>query len=603
MSVESVSSHLTPLLIAGAIASLLVIALLHALLVSVLARRRSSHKNDPAVLEGVRDGFLILDQKRRVTGYNSRLSSMLPEKESNPATGGDVRNLYEQLCQDSTQALQKLDDWLGSLSGDSTSNLELTTSNDKHLLISEKNIQQGRVASTIRDISEQRHSLKQLDEARELDALTGLPNRMSLMNHLRQAVRDQSAECTLLVCDLRDFRQINDSYGQHFADQLLIEVAQRLQKAMPANSIVARIAGDEFGVLVPRTPAGTNLQDQAKQFLEEIAKGIPVAARVLPVRASMGLAFAPTDGTTAGELISAVDSAVATAKASGSNTLATYDRRRQQAADRAHQIDIGLEKALERNELAVHYQPQVDVRTNLTSGMEALLRWHSRSLGLISPGIFIPRAERSDIINRIGEWVLRQAIADYQCLARIGTSPATLSINLSRRQFARREDIDALAAIISSCGLAPELLTLEITETALLHNREQAREMLIALKDLGVKLSIDDFGVGYSSFAELRDFPIDEVKIDRTFIRNIETCKKNQHIIRATVDVAESMDAEVVAEGIETSSQFDTVRELGCHRAQGFFLCEPMQATMIPDACLGNQNQDDMFEATLVISD
>ena len=127
--------------------------------------------------------------------------------------------------------------------------------------------------------------------------------------------------------------------------------------------------------------------------------------------------------------------------------------------------------------------------------------------------------------------------------------------------------------------------------------------MLIALKDLGVKLSIDDFGVGYSSFAELRDFPIDEVKIDRTFIRDIETCKKNQHIIRATVDVAESMDAEVVAEGIETSSQFDTVRKLGCHRAQGFFLCEPMQATMIPDACLGNQSQEDMFEATLVISD
>jgi len=579
---------LTPLLIAGAIASLLAIALLYAAIIGFLARKRANQQNDPSVLEGVRDGFLILDQKRRVTGYNSRLSSMLPDNESSPATGGDVRNLYEQLCQDSTQALQKLDDWLGSkgsLTGDSTSHLELTTSNDQHLLISEKNIQQGRVASTVRDISEQRQSLKKLDEAREQDALTGLPNRMSLMNHLRQAIRDQDSKCALMVCDLRDFRQINDSYGQHFADQLLIEVARRLQQAMPATSIVARIAGDEFGVLVPSQAVDSNLQVQAKTFLDDIAKGIPVAARVLPIRASMGLTFAPRDGGTAGELISAVDSAVATAKASGSNTLATYDRRRQQEADRAHQIDIGLEKALERNELALHYQPQVDVRTNLTTGMEALLRWHSRSLGLISPAIFIPRAERSDIINKIGEWVLRQAIADYQSLARIGTSPATLSINLSRRQFARREDIDALAEIISSCALAPSLLTLEITETALLDDREQARDMLIALKDLGVKLSIDDFGVGYSSFAELRDFPIDEVKIDRTFIRDIETCKKNQHIIRATVDVAESMDAEVVAEGIETSSQFDTVRKLGCHRAQGFFLCEPMQATMIPFFC------------------
>ena len=589
-----------PVLAGGVLLSTIIIALLSTALVKWLGRRKPA-RPDSALMEGVQDGFLILDQERRVAGYNSRMKSMLPGQNAGPEDGMDVRHLYEQLCQDSTQALNKLDNWLGNLSGDSTANLELTTSNEQLLLITEKSVHGGAVASTVRDISEKRHSARQLDRAREFDALTGLANRSRFMTKLREAVRLQQSEFALLICDLRDFRQINDSYGQYFADQLLVEIACKLKEAMPADAIAARIDGDEFGVLVPHVRDREALFTRASNFLGEIGNGIGVAARTLPVRASMGMAFSPQDGNSVGELKSAADSAVARAKAVGTNTLATYDRPWQQAADRAHQIDIGLEKALQREEFSRQYQPQIDVKTNLTSGMEALLRWHSASLGTVSPAEFIPRAERSDLINNIGEWVLRKSIADYRKLAQFGTSPAMLSINLSRRQFADGARIQRLADIIESADIDASLLTLEITETALLSDSRQARELLFTLKQLGVKLSIDDFGVGYSSFAELRDFPIDEVKIDRTFVQNIENSSENRQIIKATVDVARSLGAEVVAEGIETAQQLQLVRELGCDRAQGFYLCEPMQATTIPDVCLGNTDPGDSLEATIFI--
>ncbi len=602
---EYLTSNLPLLLTAGIAISLLLIACLFFLFVKLGSRHTRADDDPHTLMEGVADGFVVIDKQRRVTGFNSKLARLLPVANSgldHPQAGMEVRSLYEQLCGDSTQALQKLDDWLGSLSGDNTSSLELTTKHEQHWLISERSIREGKVAGTVRDISEQRQSLKDLDEATGTDALTGLPNRCSLIDSLRQAAREYQPYA-LLVCDLRDFRQINDSYGQYFADQLLIEVASRLQQAMPSGAVVARIAGDEFGVLVCPCSSTAELQQRGANFLNSIAAGVPVAARLLPVRASMGLSMAPQDGSTANELLSGADSAVARAKTQGMNTVVVYDRHWQLAADRAHQIDIGLEKAMERDEFTLFYQPQMDVASGLTCGMEALLRWHSRSLGTVPPADFIPRAERTDLITRIGQWVVQQAVSDYQRLARFGTSPATLSINLSRRQFADEHGILELLETIKTCGISPELLTLEITETALLDDRKRALEMLLRIKELGVNLSVDDFGVGYSSFAELRDFPIDEVKIDKTFVHNLANSRQNQQIIRSTVAVAEALGAEVVVEGIETQAQLDHVRLLGCHRAQGFYLCEPMQATMIPDVCLGKVINEPDLESTMVLQD
>ncbi|MBX2886277.1 MAG: EAL domain-containing protein, partial [Granulosicoccus sp.] len=231
-----------------------------------------------------------------------------------------------------------------------------------------------------------------------------------------------------------------------------------------------------------------------------------------------------------------------------------------------------------------------DIRTNMTSGMEALIRWNSKTLGRVSPAEFIPQAEKSGLIVELGDWVLRKAIEDYLVLTGVGMSPGALSVNISRRQFDNPNLVANIEKTINDTGMTPELLTLEITETAILDNRAHAEEVLYTLSGLGVNLSIDDFGVGYSSFLELRDFPVNEVKIDRMFIKDVVGCQNSRKIIQAIVNVAEAIGAEVVAEGIENREQFECIRALGCDRAQGFFLCEPMTATTFPDVVLGGGN-------------
>lgn len=583
---------------------LLSLAMLSVLMVALSRRkaRNANEKPSDQLIEGVTDGFAVFDKHRRVSAHNKRLEKLLPQDQQLPVSGATARTLYTQLCDDSTQVLHKLDNWLANLPGDRTSSIELPDRSNRQLLIRERPVENGVVAATVRDVSEQRLTQQQLVYANDYDLLTGLPNRALFMSHLRDLVRKPNAKFALMICDLRDFRQVNDSYGQQFGDRLLVETGQRLQAAMPEQAIVARLAGDEFAVLVDEADDHQQLERRAQDFLEAMGAGLAVGARTLPIRASMGISYSPQDGTTVGELKSAADSACARAKSVGKNSIASYSRRWQQVADRGHQLDIGLGKALANNEFQLQYQPQIDIKTNLTCGMEALLRWDSQSLGSVSPAEFIPRAERSDLIVEIGEWVLVQSIADYKNLARFGMSPATLSINISRRQFDNDELIGNIKRIIESSDIDPSLITLEITETAILDDRDRAAKLLGSLHDLGVSLSIDDFGVGYSSFLELRDFPIDEVKIDRTFVSDLSTCEQSRQIIKATVAVAASIGAEVVAEGIETRQQFEMVKALGCHRAQGYFLCEPMSATTFPDVCLGgNQESDNQFDATVAL--
>jgi len=604
---SSMDGSLGPWLLLGVLLTSVIGCFALAWFLATRSINTSGHKSATSsasqpVIEGVHDGFVLLDEKRRVNEFNSRLAKLMPDQANGAVSGMEARALYEQLCSDNTGALNKLDAWLANLPGDGTAQLELTTCNDQLLLISEKALPDGQVASSVRDISDRRANERALSRALDFDSLTGLPNRASMLTRLREALRQPEQPFALIICDLRDFRQINDSYGQYFADQLLVEVADLLVAAMPANATIARAAGDEFAIIAPLMEGRDALFARAEDFLEQLANGVTVAARSLPIQASMGVSLAPQDGRTVGELKSAADSAVAESKASGTNSIRLYDRSQQQAADRAHQLDIGLGKALERDEFHLQYQPQIDCRSHLTTGMEALLRWHSDSLGPISPAEFVPRAERSDLICDIGEWVLIRAIEDYKTLARYGITPATLSVNLSRRQFRRPDAIERITNIIEHSGIEPNLLTLEITETALLSDRQQAASLLKALSAIGVNLSIDDFGVGYSSFLELRDFPVNEVKIDRAFINDMQTCKQSLEIIKATIAVAEAIGAEVVAEGIENAGQFKMVSELGCHRAQGFFLCEPVRATMFPDVVLGGHDAlSDPFDKTLLM--
>ena len=263
-----------------------------------------------------------------------------------------------------------------------------------------------------------------------------------------------------------------------------------------------------------------------------------------------------------------------------------FNSRRQQEAKHRHQLEVGLQQAIGRGELSLQYQPQVDIRSKMTCGMEALLRWEHPEFGRVPPADFIPIAEQTGIITRVGSWVLRQAIEDYQRLAQFGMSPAMLSINLSRKQFDDGRIVHEIGDLLEQSGFDPAKLCLEITETALFSDSRRLRELLSSLTGLGARLAIDDFGVGYSSLLELKDFPIGEVKIDRAFVNDIATDENSQDIIRAVVSIADSIGAEVVAEGIENQAQFDMITALGCDRGQGYWLCEPMPATTFPDVVL-----------------
>jgi len=355
---------------------------------------------------------------------------------------------------------------------------------------------------------------------------------------------------------------------------------------MPTDALIARTAGDEFAALIEFDQDRSSIERRVSTFLATLRCGVNVGALNLPVRACVGIAYAPHHGNTVTNLLKCADSACSHAKRRGHNSYMVYSSDQQRLAKRRHQLEVGLLQAVRKNELSLQYQPQIDVRSRMTCGMEALLRWKSGELGNVSPGEFIDVAEQTGIITRLGTWVLRQAIDDYQRLSQFGMSPATLSVNLSRKQFDSTTMISDIEQLLDKSGFDPSRLCLEITETALFNDSTQLRTMLNELTGLGMKLAIDDFGVGYSSLLELRDFPISEVKIDRAFVMDVTTNKNSQEIIRAIVNIADSIGAHVVAEGIETEEQFDMIADLGCDRAQGYYLCEPMGATTFPDVML-----------------
>ena len=413
-----------------------------------------------------------------------------------------------------------------------------------------------------------------------------MPNRAHLLSTVAKRCIRARDQLALVIVDLRGFRQINDSYGNPVGDELLKQTAIQLQHCMPSDALIARTAGDEFAALIEFDHDREAIEKRVSTFLATLRCGVNVGTLNLPVRACVGIAYAPEHGNTVTSLLKCADSACSHAKRRGHNSYMVYSSDHQKAAKRRHQLEMGLLQAIRKKELSLQYQPQIDVQTRMTCGMEALLRWNSGEMGSVSPGEFIEVAEQTGIITRLGTWVLRQAIDDYQRLAQFGMSPATLSVNLSRKQFDSNTMIADIERLLAETGFDPSRLCLEITETALFNDSTQLRTMLNKLTGMGMKLAIDDFGVGYSSLLELRDFPISEVKIDRAFVMDVTTNRNSQEIIRAIVNIADSIGAHVVAEGIETQEQFEKIAELGCDRAQGYYLCMPMDATTFPDVML-----------------
>jgi diguanylate cyclase (GGDEF)-like protein len=414
------------------------------------------------------------------------------------------------------------------------------------------------------------------------DSLTGLPNRTLFMEHLQKALqrsqRNPNYLFAVLFIDLDRFKIINDSWGHSVGDRLLIAISRILQKSCRELDTVARLSGDEFTILLEDLPDFQEAIAIAERVLEKLTATIDLGSHQVFTGASMGIVFSSTTYRNGIELLRDADIAMYRAKALGKGRYAIFDREMYAQTLHLLQIENDLRLALERQEFTLDYQPIVSLKTRKITGFEVLLRWQHPEKGSINPGDFIGVAEETGLIVPIGEWVLRQACQQLRTwqLKFAHASSLQISVNLSGRQIKTFDFVDNLAKILVDTDLNGENLCLELTETMLMDRGEKTLELLAQIKEYNVQLSLDDFGTGYSCLSYLHRFPIDTLKIDRSFVNLINTDSENGAITKTIITLAHSLGMKAIAEGVETASQVTHLKNLGCEAAQGYFFSKPL---------------------------
>lgn len=411
------------------------------------------------------------------------------------------------------------------------------------------------------------------------DSLTGLKNRVALESVLEHSIAEVARDdvsVAVFLLDLDRFKNINDSLGHSTGDQLLVEVAARLQGSVREADTVARLSGDEFVVLLPRL-ASQDVTAVAGKLVEALSQPYSVGDRELRTTPSIGIALCPRDAQDVETLIKYADTAMYAAKGMGGGHFRYFSPEMNQAATERLLVECRLREAMEQELLTLYYQPKIDMTGRLT-GLEALIRWEGEGGLSMLPAQFIAIAEESDLINEIGDWVIATACRQLRSWLDDGIRPPRVAINLSTRQLRRHDLAMSVARRLIEAAVAPDLLEFEITETAAMENADTAARRLGELGAMGVTLSIDDFGTGYSSLAHLRSLPLDALKIDHTFVRDIASDANDLAIARGTIALAHSLGLRVVAEGVETMAQWRLLRELGCDEVQGYLIARPAPA-------------------------
>ncbi|MEZ0231982.1 MAG: EAL domain-containing protein [Methylophilaceae bacterium] len=428
------------------------------------------------------------------------------------------------------------------------------------------------------DITEQRKAEEALEHQANYDMLTGLANRNLLKERIKQAFHDGRRHAwvfTVAFIDIDNFKRVNDSLGHTAGDELIKMLGQRLLMCVRDTDTVSRVGGDEFVVLLNSQSHEENTQVVVQRFRNELLQPFLISDKSLTITCSIGLASFPRDGETPEILLSNADSAMYRAKANGRNNFQFYAKEMNAELGSHLALEQDLWHALSKNELLLHYQPQIDLATGQIIGMEALIRWEHPKLGLISPLRFIPIAEENGLIIPIGKWVLETACRNNCQLQKEGSS-IRVAINLSARQLGQKDLLNTVKEILLHTGMDPEYLELEITESMIMHNVEEAINILCKIHDLGIQLSLDDFGTGYSSLAYLKRFPINRLKIDKSFIRDIATDPNDAIISRSIITLAHSLQVQVIAEGVETAEQLAFLKDNGCNEVQGYYFSKPV---------------------------
>ncbi|HQS56838.1 MAG: hypothetical protein B7Y56_02290 [Gallionellales bacterium 35-53-114] len=435
-----------------------------------------------------------------------------------------------------------------------------------------------------RDITERLNAEKNLHHLAYYDSLTGLPNRLLFNDRLHQAVaeaRRRGNFVALMLLDIDRFKNINDTLGHEAGDKLLREISARLQTGVREGDTIARLGGDEFTLIFPDLTDVQDVVHMAEGILQRLSLPLLIEGHEVFTSASIGITLYPQDTNDEDSLVKFADSAMYHAKSQGRNNYQFYSRDMTTRIQERMTLETEMRKALERGEFFLNYQPQVDITTGRITGMETLIRWRNAAGKIIPPAQFIALAEETGLIVHIGEWVMRTACRQLKAWNDAGHTDLLLAVNVASRQFHDPHFLPAVKEIIATSGISAQCLELEITEGILLKYSEEIRSTFLQLRDTGVKLAIDDFGTGYSSLSYLKRFPIDRLKIDQSFVRDISIDADDLAIVKAIIALARSLKLQVIAEGVETGTQLALLRAEGCQEYQGYFFARPMSAEAI----------------------
>ncbi|CAH1387809.1 putative bifunctional diguanylate cyclase/phosphodiesterase [Candidatus Nitrotoga sp. M5] len=534
------------------------------------------------IFDSVNEGIIVLDADKTMLFINSAFSTItgysatdLIGKNLNLLNLGWIDNVFSH---DTWRRIDEIGRWQGEVVGRRKNN----ESYAECLSISTIKNELGEASYYIgvfSDISERKAAEERVAYVVRHDPLTNLPNGLLLQDRLVQAIYQAGREnhkVAVMCLDLDHFKVVNDMLGHFVGDKLLQEISRRISSVFRASDTVSRRGGDEFVIILPDLKAVDAAAVIAAKLINVISDLCLIDGNEIKITTSIGISIFPEDGYDENSLIKYADAAMYHAKKNGRNNYQFFTNEMNQLALERMSIERKLRHALERQEFCLHYQPQVDLRSGHIIGVEALLRWNNLETGMIPPGLFIPIAEENGLIIPIGEWVLREACRQNSEWRMLGLPEITMAVNLSAVQFRQNNFGEMIQSILCEYDLDPSGLELEITEGVVMHNAEVSIALLLELKAMRLKLSVDDFGTGYSSLSYLKRFPIDKLKIDQSFVHDIDVDSDDAVIVSTIINMARTLKLKVIAEGVETAEQLSFLKHQGCDEIQGYYFSKPV---------------------------